>query len=70
MVHSARELWAGDGDSTVKVVDLKAQAVVDTIPTGGKKRADELAFDPIHKIIVIANDSEAAPGNNLWHVVD
>jgi len=54
----------------VKVVDLKAQAVVDTIPTGGKKRADELAFDPIHKIIVIANDSEAAPGNNLWHVVD
>jgi DNA-binding beta-propeller fold protein YncE len=61
VVHKAKELWAGDGDSTVKVVDLDAQAIVDSIPTGGKMRADELAYDPIHDIIVIANDADSPP---------
>ncbi len=61
VVHKAKELWAGDGNSTVKVVDLDAQAVVDSIPTGGTKRADELAYDPIHDIIVIANDADSPP---------
>ena len=29
------EIWAGDGDSTVKVVDAKTFTVTDTISTGG-----------------------------------
>src|SRR5712692_11569003 len=32
---SGSELWAGDGDSTVKVVDLKAGKIVASISTGG-----------------------------------
>jgi hypothetical protein len=55
------ELWAGDGDSTVKVADLATMSVVDTISTGGKFRADELAYDPLDKIILIANDDDTPP---------
>ena len=56
--HDRAELWAGDGDSTVKVVDLETNSVVDSISTGGNHRADELAYDPADKIILIANDAD------------
>lgn len=66
--HDRLELWAGDGvppgqKSTVKVVDLEtcnAQGVckVDSISTGGNHRADELAYDPLDKIILVANDAD------------
>lgn len=56
--HQRKELWAGDGDSTVKVVDLDTNSIVDSISTGGNHRADELAYDPTDKIILIANDRD------------
>ena len=66
--HDRLELWVGDGvppgqKSTVKVVDLEtcnAQGVckVDSISTGGNHRADELAYDPVDKIILVANDAD------------
>lgn len=40
--NNGTEVWAGDGDSTVKVIDLKTMKIVDTISTGGKFRADEV----------------------------
>jgi hypothetical protein len=43
-IPQLNQLYVGDGDSTVKVVDLAARAVVAVIPTGGSKRADELAY--------------------------
>jgi DNA-binding beta-propeller fold protein YncE len=55
------QLYVGDGDSTVKVVDLAAKAVVATIPTGGNCRADELAYDPLDHIIMITNPSDNPP---------
>jgi DNA-binding beta-propeller fold protein YncE len=55
------EAWAGDGDSSVKVIDLKTQTVVDTIKTGGTKRADEMAYDPKHQIFLVANDADDPP---------
>jgi len=63
VIQKENELWAGDGDSTVKVVDLGAgaSAVPFAINTGGGKRADELAYDPIDHIIVIANDRDTPP---------
>jgi hypothetical protein len=51
-----REIWAGDGDSTVKVMDIATGKLTHTIKTGGKKRADELCFDPRNQIVVIGND--------------
>jgi len=52
------EAWVGDGDSTVKVVDLKTNKIVDTISTGGKDRADEVAYDPKDDVFVIANGDD------------
>ncbi|MBV8845613.1 MAG: hypothetical protein JO307_22630 [Bryobacterales bacterium] len=60
-VPQLRRLYVGDGDSTVKVVDTQAQAVIAVIPTGGKCRADELAYDAADHIIVIANDQDSPP---------
>jgi len=55
------EVWAGDGDSTVKVMDVKTMKIVDTISTGGKMRADEVAYDPKDGIFIIANDADEPP---------
>jgi hypothetical protein len=68
------ELWVGDGPttnpavcagpcSTVKVFTVAGGGVpTHIINTGGKARADELCFDPVHHLILIANDAEPAPG--------
>jgi hypothetical protein len=60
-IPQLNQLYVGDGDSTVKVVDLAAKAVVATIPTLGKCRADELAYDPLDHIIMITNPSDNPP---------
>ena len=62
-IHSLHEVWAGDGNSTVKVIDLKSDppAIVDVINTGGKARADELAFDEKDHVLLVANDAEDTP---------
>src|SRR5579884_2697003 len=39
VIESRHEAWMGDGDSTIKVVDLNAGRVVASIPNGGKARA-------------------------------
>ena len=58
VVVIGNEVWAGDGDSTVKVADLKKGQITDTIATGGKRRADEVAYDSKDKVFIIANDAE------------
>lgn len=55
------QLWVGDADSTAKVVDLHSNSIVATIPTRGTKRADELAYDPVDRLILIANDQDNPP---------
>jgi hypothetical protein len=64
-VGGVRQFWAGNGVdasapvSTVKVFDLAAPGsgtLAATIPTGGKCRADELSYDPVDHLVLIAND--------------
>ena len=55
------QLYVGDGDSTVKVIDLAMKKVIATINTGGLGRADELGYDPLDHIIMIANASDLPP---------
>jgi hypothetical protein len=55
------EFWAGDGDSTVKAVDLRTQKVIANIATGGKKRADELAYDSRDHILIAVNNADDPP---------
>jgi len=52
------EVWAGDGDSTIKVIDLKTMKIVDTISTGGKLRANEMTYDPKDRIFIIGNQND------------
>ncbi|HEX9464558.1 MAG TPA: cytochrome C nitrite reductase [Alphaproteobacteria bacterium] len=55
------EAWVGDGNSTVKVIDLSSRSIVDTISTGGKFRADEMCFDSKDQIVVVANNADTPP---------
>jgi hypothetical protein len=55
------QLYVGDGDSMTKVVDLAKMSIVAAISTGGKKRADELAYDPVDHIVMITNPDESTP---------
>ena len=54
-------LWAGDGDSTVKVMDLRTGQVVNSIGTGGTARANELSYDPDDHIMLVANEADKPP---------
>jgi hypothetical protein len=55
------ELWASDGNSTVKVFDLTTPGnpLIATISTNGKFRGDEMCFDPEHQLVMVANNSQA-----------
>ncbi|HEX3845639.1 MAG TPA: hypothetical protein VHV80_14905 [Steroidobacteraceae bacterium] len=55
------EFWAGDGDSTVKAVDLRTKKVIASITTGGKKRADEIAYDPRDHLVIAVNNADDPP---------
>lgn len=60
-----RQLWAGDGDGTVKVFALDSNGLptsaspLKTVNAGGVKRADEMAFDPDDKVVLVAWDDDA-----------
>lgn len=55
------EFWAGDGDSTVKAVDLRTRKVIASISTGGKKRADEIAYDARDHLVIAVNNADDPP---------
>jgi len=58
------QLWVAAADSTVKVIDLVHPfAVPLSIPTGTPSdlRADELAYDPVDHIVLVANDRAPKP---------
>jgi len=61
VVVVGNQIWAGDGDSTIKVIDLKTMKVVDTISTGGKTRVDEMAYDPKDQVFIGVNNAEEPP---------
>jgi YVTN family beta-propeller protein len=60
-IPQLNQLYVGDGDSTVKVIDLAMKKVIATINTGGTARADELGYDPLDHVIMIANASDSPP---------
>ncbi len=56
-----KEVWAGDGDSRIKVIDLKTHKFVTTISTGGQFRVDEMAYDPRDHVLAAANNADTPP---------
>ena len=59
------EIWASDGHSSVKVIQLNANhtagAIVDSISTGGQFRGDEVAYDPRDHIVIVVNNDDTPP---------
>jgi DNA-binding beta-propeller fold protein YncE len=63
--HNLHQLWVGDGDSRVHVIDARSGEFLDTISTAkcgtpgcNPRRSDELAYDPKDHLIVIANNED------------
>ena len=52
------ELWVGDGDGTIKVINLFTSTIIASINTTSAKRADEFGYDPINNIVVIINPNK------------
>jgi len=57
-LSGATEIWAGDGDSTLKFLDLATGASLGEVSTGGQFRVDEMCFDPVHHIGFVANNAD------------
>lgn len=57
----SREFYAGDGDSSVKVVDVRTKKVIASISTGGSKRTDEMTYDPRDHLVVAVNNADDPP---------
>jgi len=56
-----KEIWAGDGDSRIKVIDLATQSFETTISTGGQFRVDEMAYDSRDHLLAAANNADTPP---------
>ena len=58
--HGGRGIaWAGDGDGSVKVADLNTGKIIGSVSTGAKFRADEVAYDPIHHLVLFGYDADS-----------
>ncbi len=55
------EVWAGDGDSTVKVINPATGKTVATLPSGGQTRVDEMAYDPKDQAFIAVNNAQDPP---------
>lgn len=69
VVSHGRWLYAGDGDSTLKVIDLNAptaSAIKQSISTGGTTRVDEMDLTTDGKILLVANNAEDPPFGTLF----
>ncbi|HEX4584242.1 MAG TPA: hypothetical protein VH183_05395 [Burkholderiaceae bacterium] len=69
VVSHGRWLYAGDGDSTLHVIDLQAPAQSATqqiVSTGGTTRVDEMALSPDGTLLLAANNAEDPPFATLF----
>ena len=70
VTNHGRWLYAGDGDSTLKVIDLSpsssAAPIKQTISTGGTTRVDEMALTTDGKLLIAANNAEDPPFATLF----
>jgi hypothetical protein len=67
VVTRNRWLYAGDGDSTLKVFDLDGSSTfAQSIPTGGATRVDEMALTDDGTLLLAANNAEDPPFATLF----
>lgn len=70
VVVSGRWLFVTDANSRVVSIDLTTDQVVGDVSTGGAPglRADELAYDPQHGILLVVNNADSPPFATLINV--
>jgi hypothetical protein len=64
-------LFAGDGNSTLKVFDATnpaAPTLLQTISTSGAFRVDEMAYSPLTKQLLAANNADAPAFGTIFNV--
>jgi DNA-binding beta-propeller fold protein YncE len=61
VLSTGSEIWAGDGNSTVKVIDATTLQVRAVLQTGGSARLDEMAYDPKDQVFIGVNNAEEPP---------
>jgi hypothetical protein len=66
VVSHGKWLYAGDGDSTLKVIDLGTGKIVASLSTGGTTRVDEMALTTDGKMLLVANNAEDPPFATLF----
>lgn len=72
VVSHGRWLYGGDGDSTLKVIDLNAAgttldpSIKQSISTGGSTRVDEMAVTTDGTMLLAANNAEDPPFATLF----
>jgi hypothetical protein len=69
VVTHGRWLYAGDGDSTLKVFDLESSASSTAqapLPTGGTTRVDEMDITSDGELLLVANNAEDPPYATLF----
>jgi hypothetical protein len=68
-VAGVTTLYAGDGDSTLKVFNATTPAapiLLQSISTGGSTRVDEMAYSPSAHLVLAANNAETPAYANLF----
>jgi hypothetical protein len=65
-------VWAGDGEGHLLEADATqpGTSVIRSISTGGTFRVDELAYDPIDRILLASSDGDSPPFVTFVSVVD
>lgn len=58
---TTNEIYVGLDNSTLAVVDARTLKVVAMIGTGGTNRCDEMSFDPINQVVLVANPDDDVP---------
>jgi hypothetical protein len=69
VVTHGRWLYAGDGDSTLKVFDLESSSSTTAQPplsTGGTTRVDEMDITSDGELLLVANNAEDPPYGTLF----
>jgi hypothetical protein len=66
-------LYAGDGNSTLKVFDATnpaAPSLLQSISTGGSFRVDEMAYSPLTQQVLAANNADSPAFGNLFQTTN
>jgi len=70
VVVSGHWLFVTDAPSRIVTIDLRTDRIVSEVSTGGAPglRADEVAFDPVHNLLLPVNNADSPPFASLIKV--